>query len=218
MEVATRAQDLVEYCVGIALEAPESRLRSDDPVDRVLSEVQVDWIRESALKLPADPQSWPPWVRFAVEFILMEQSVDRLQAMVGRYAHVRALLIDRQIPKQFDAMLKELVQLYLWGFDAQTVALACTCFESVAKQALIAVGRVTEAQLRRERRAAEELRNDLQEAGLLSYGSGDVEYLVRQRNAILHGNETDEPVEVVGRRCLATLVDVLRQLHPAWPR
>lgn len=218
MEVATTAEDLVTYGVGIALEAPESRLHSDEPVDRVLSEVQAGWIRDNALKLPPDPQSWPPWVRFAVEFILMEQSVDRLQDMVDRYAHVRALLIDRPIPKHVAATLKELAELYLWGFDAQTVAFACTCFESVAKQVLIAVGRVTEPQLRRKRPAAEELRNDLQRAGLLSSGSGDIEYLVRQRNVILHGNTTDEPIGVVSRRCLTTLVDVLRQLHPAWPR
>lgn len=218
MEVATTAEDLAAYGVGIALEAPESRLHSDEPVDRVLSEVQAAWIREDALKLPADPQMWPPWVRFAVEFILMERSVDRLQEMVDRYAHVRAILIDRPIPKPVATSLKDLVELYLWGFDAQAVAFACTCFESVAKQVLIAVGHVTEPQLKRERPAAEELRNDLQRAGLLAGSSSDIEYLIRQRNLILHGNMTDEPLASLSRRSLATLVEVLRQLHPAWPR
>jgi hypothetical protein len=189
-----------------------------DPDERVLGEVVVERIRKEVLGLPPGPAAWPQWVRFAVEFILMEQAVDRLQSMVDRYASLRAARIDRPIPEHVRTPLEEIVGLYLWGFDGPATALACSCFEVVAKHALIVTGKATEGQLKRERPGAEELRRTLLREDLLQDQAGEIGYLVRQRNAILHGSGNDERSEVVSRRCLAALVDALEQLHFAWPR
>jgi hypothetical protein len=217
--VANIATDLVSFRVGITAASPESGIAAElDATDRELMSVQAADTRENAFQLPHDPQQWPPWIRYAVEFILMEESVDRLKDFADRYANLRATLVDRPIPDPIDDTLKELVRLYLWGFDAPAIAMACIGFERVAKQTLIALGRVTEAQLRRERRSAEELRKDLKNSGLIGAGSEDVERLIRQRNDLLHGREIDEPLESVSRRWVAALAHVIEQLHPSWPK
>jgi hypothetical protein len=217
--IASIAEDLVAFRVGITASSPESRIAAySDPTDRLLTSVEAADTRERALALPHDVQQWPPWIRYAVEFILMEESVDRLKDFANRYADLRATLVDRPIPESIDDTLNELVRLYLWGFDGPAIAMACIGFERVAKQALIALGRVTEPQLRRERRSAEELRRDLANAGLLAGLSAELEDLIRQRNALLHGHNTSGPLEGISRRWVSALAHVMEALHPSWPK
>jgi hypothetical protein len=217
--IAHIATDLVALRVGITATSPESGIAAEsDPTDRLLMRVWADDIRKTALDLPHDPAQWPPWIRYAVEFVLMEESVDRLKDFAGRYADLRASLVDRPIPNPIDDTLKELVRLYLWGFDAPAIAMACIAFEKVAKQTLTSLGHATESQLRRERRSAEELRKDLSTRGLIATGSEELERLIRQRNDLLHGREIQEPLDTVSRRWVAALAHVMEQLHPSWPR
>jgi hypothetical protein len=217
--IAGVAQDLVAFRVGITAAAPESSISlASDPTDKELVAAVAADTRANALRLAHDVQEWPPWVRYAVEFILMEESIDRLQDCSARYTELRAALVDRRIPNPIDETLKELVHLYLWGFDGPAIAMACICFERVAKQALIATSAVTESQLRRDRRSAEELRKDLVTSRFLDDASAkELEHLIRQRNAILHGNRLSESEQEISRRWVAALAHVMQQLHSSWP-
>ena len=175
-------------------------------------------VRENALRLPADTAKWPPWIRYAVEFILMERAVDRLQECRSRYSDLRALVVDRRIPQKIEDDLQEVVDLYIWGFDRATIAMACSCFERIARNALVVLERATEPQLQRERPAAAELRNRLRQAGLLERSSQAAEFLVTQRNAVLHDSlEEHRSLEETSRRCVVALLEVAEELHPSWP-
>src|SRR5688572_27395438 len=65
--IASIAEDLVAFRVGITAASPESRIAAcADPTDRLLTSVEAADTRERALALPHDVQKWPPWIRYAV--------------------------------------------------------------------------------------------------------------------------------------------------------
>lgn len=187
-------------------------------MDELINAAAVDSIRRQSLNIPRHPSDWPPLVKFAVELILMERAIDRLQYSADRFTHLGATLLDRPIPTPVKRMLDEVVELYLWGFDRQSIAAACTCFELVVRQAFIAVGVATAAQYRRSPPSAENLRRELLRMELARNSAADVEFLIRTRNELLHKADSgDAPSRETTKRCIGALEGVINELHHAWP-
>lgn len=176
-------------------------------------------VRAAVDSLPDDPASWPTAVRFAVKLILLERGVDRAEAALVRYSKIRSASIRRTMPERAREYVDDVVDAYLFGFDTAAIALACSCFEQLARHTLVAVGEATERQLDRDRLTADALRIRLERAGLLAKSTAAATKLVLQRNHVLHKRMFDPKVQVeeISLGCLKALMEVCQELAPSWP-
>lgn len=167
-----------------------------------------------------DPSLWPDAIRFAVELILVERGVDRAEAALQRYSRFRAAVTARRMPDRAREYVDDVVDAYLFGFDSAAIALACSCFEQLAKHTLIAVGLATEGEFQRNRATAESLRRRLVRAGLLDKSASEATKLVLQRNHVMHTGMFDYKIRIeeISLDCLKALIAICRELEPSWPR
>lgn len=224
-----RAIDTEEWGISIAVSEylVGSRVSiAQEPVDRELLRRKGEifgYDHESVARiadsLPDDPAAWPAPIRFAVKFILMERAIDRSEVALVRYAHFRAARTQRRMPERAREYVKDVVETYLLGFDTASIALACSCFEQLAKHTLIVTGRITEAEFRRTRPTADNLLKRLVTAGLIDRSACAAKKLVLQRNHVLHKGYFDANLHegTISLDCLNALIDVCQELSPSWP-
>lgn len=227
------ATEIVRLRVGIVIEhlSSESTLNSeaqpwevrDENEERLLRQIRdlKEEVRQTHLEMARrDPADWPKELRFAVELQLGWRFLDRARRGLDRYADLQPMLVRRRVPNRVQPYLAELVDLYLVGFDAATVAFACACFEQVAKGALVATGKCTEPQLRRDKPTALALHALLVQHSLIEASDRLADRLVRNRNDLLHSHWPDPKID--SRRqaldAIESLVSVCRELEAAWPR
>ena len=104
------------------------------------------------------------------------------------------------------------------GFDAAAIALACSVFEQLARSALVAVGAMTEPQIKKERPAAEKLRTELTRANLLPSSAEFARKLIERRNTVLHQFIYDPKIlPAMSLASIGDLIVVARELTPSWP-
>lgn len=226
------AAEIVRLRVGVVVEQPPKASDVDDAAEpwqhrgdeeRRLQEQIRDLrseMRESQLAIARrSPAEWPPELRFAVELRLAARFLGRARSALDRYGDLQPMIVHRQVPARAQPYMAELVDLYLTGFDAATVAFACSCFEQVAKDALIATGKCTEPQLKREKPAAEPLLHLLTQNSLIEVSRSLADRLVRNRNTLLHSHWPDAKID--SRRqaldAIESLLEVCKELESAWP-
>lgn len=127
------------------------------------------------------------------------------------------MLVSRRIPPKAESYVRELADTYMLGFDAATIALACSCFEQLAKSALVVTGKMTEAQIKRERPKADELRRRLREFGMLVNSDGAAQQLIERRNTVLHQYMVDDKIlPTLSLDSIRELLTICAELAPSW--
>lgn len=194
---------------------------NDAETPKFLSELTpnapADLWKNIVLSLDHEPASWNPWFRQAVELQIATKGIGRSVAALDRYVKLRARLADRRVPERAIPYVRQVAESYLFGFDVPVIALACSCFEQLAKVALVAVGEYTDAQIRRERPAAQALLNRLVQRDLLSQNRETAERLIRRRDGILHeGLFDDKVLPQLSLDSVNELVIISIELSPSW--
>ena len=170
-------------------------------------------------EIPQDPKKQPRFLRYAIEIGIAELGVSRTYVAWRRYSKLEARLVNRVIPEKARRYVEELSNTYLFGLDAACIALACSCFEQVAKAALHATGNGKGAAgVEVDGLAADGLRLRLYALNLIDKGNAAARNLIRNRNKVLHRELPNE--KVIAQQSLDSIEEFLvicSELEPSWP-
>lgn len=202
----------------------KSQLRFDshDPVVlRLLADSKMplqdgdhDALLRGLLKCHADGTD--KWLTHLVHLEIASQGIDRARAALVRFDLIAARLGGAQtIPERSLGYLREVVDAFLFGFDAATIALARSTLEQLAKEVLVRIGAVTQPQLDRERPDLESLVARLRQAGALTHAADAANRLRERGNTILHKHLYDDRIrQQVALDSIGDLAEVLAELVP----
>ena len=195
---------------------------TDTEVPRFLADglptISPELWRKVIRQLPQSPEGWSPFLRHAVEIGIAERSLSRMYAALDRYSQLQPLLVTRAIPERVRPYLRELSDVYLFGFDAACIALACACFEQVGKGALVATGKMTERQIEKDKLTSEGVLMRLKEHDLVSASAAAALRLTERRNRILHRSLYEASVlPVLALDSIREFLEVCEELAPSWP-
>jgi len=127
------------------------------------------------------------WLRHFVHLRIASQGIWRANEALERFDVIVALIGGAQsTPEQCKPYLREVIDSFLFGFDAATIALARVSLEQVARQVLLRIGVETESRLRRERPDLESMLMRLRQAGALVDSWAAAQRLRLRGNVVLH--------------------------------
>ncbi|MFN8670253.1 MAG: hypothetical protein U0164_23945 [Gemmatimonadaceae bacterium] len=156
------------------------------------------------------------WLTHLVHLEIASQGIDRARTALKRFDLIAARLGGAQtIPERSLEYLREVVDAFLFGFDAATVALARGTLEQLAKEILLRIGAVTKPQLERERPDLESLVAKLRQAGALNRAADAATRLRERGNTVLHKHLYDDRIrQQVALDSITDLTEVLGELVP----
>jgi hypothetical protein len=209
------AKQLLALRVGLIVN-PNS-ITESAALKRLVPHATPEVWQQILLSLDEDPSTWSPWLRHAVELRIAGSGVGRAEEALQRYSKLRAAIVGREVPEKASRYLQEVLQTYLFGFDAAAIALACSVFEQMARHTLTALGLVTEPELRRDQPTADGLRIRLRQHDLLGAADTAAQRLIERRNSVLHkGLFDDRIMPTLSRDSVKELVEVAIALSPSW--
>jgi len=202
--------------VGVLVES--KAVATSEELSRIAPNVSDETWQRIVASLGPRPKEWNPWLRHAVELRIAEMGVHRAAGALERFARLRAAVITRPVPKNALDYMKEVVDAYLFGFDAACIALACCVFEQVAKLSLIAHGEATKRELEIRSTTAHGLRLRLRELGLLSESNELAKRLIGRRNTVMHRGLYDNSImPQLSLDSVSDLIGVCLELEHLWP-
>lgn len=156
------------------------------------------------------------WLTHLVHLELASQGIWRANTALERFDQVAAQLGGAQpTPEKSLPYLREVVDSFLFGFDAATIALARGTLEQVAREVLLRIGAMTEGQMRRERPDLDSLLARLRQSGALTQAADAATRLRDRGNTVLHQHMYDARIrEQMALASIGDLGQVLRELVP----
>jgi hypothetical protein len=148
-----------------------------------------------------------PWVRHAAEIEVASTGIWRSEQALKRFMRVKPAIVSRPIPERAIKYVAEVVQTYMFGFDAACIALCRATIEQLLKDELLAHGLLTEPQIRRERPTAGSLLAHAKRAGLLTDSTAAAERVVKKGDTVLHSFVYDD--RVIDQQALDSVTDLV---------
>jgi hypothetical protein len=134
------------------------------------------------------------WVRYAAEFHLAEQAVQRATGALKRYLEITPALAAKPLPEKAQPYVKEAIRTFLFGFDPACIALCRAALEQVLKEVLLAKGAYTAPQLRKERPTAGALLENAKRAQLLGGAYQDAKRVIERGDTLMHRHIFDAKI------------------------
>lgn len=185
-----------------------SELRALDQPSRALVEKLGKAIADARGDLVQRPNSYSatvlsieehllanPWIRHAAEIEVATTGIVRAQKALDRFAKVRPAVTRRPLPTRAAGYVTEVINTFIFGFDAACIALCRATLEQLLKDELVRIGAFTEPQLKREKPTAGSLLNNAFRTDLLQTSRRAAEQLVNKGDTIMHNFIYDERVE-----------------------
>jgi hypothetical protein len=131
------------------------------------------------------------WVRYATEYHLAGEAIQRANQAFDRYITVRPVTVGRQLPEEARSYVREAIRTFMFGFDPACIALCRAALEQVIKDALVARGTFTPAQLRVERPTAGRMLELAKRAGLLQSAYVAAKQVIDRGDTLMHGHVSE---------------------------
>jgi hypothetical protein len=119
------------------------------------------------------------WLNHAVEIEFAEVGLRRAVNALSRYRRLQPRITTRPVPDAAKRHLHEVVETFLFGFDAACIALCRATLEQLLRDALLTAHVYTEPQLRRERPTAGALLENARRKRILVSSLAVAESLVK---------------------------------------
>lgn len=153
------------------------------------------------------------WYRFAAELELGKEGVSRAASALERFLELRPVLTSYKLGEKATAYLREVIDTYLFGFDAACVALCGATLEQVLRELVLAHGLYTEPRLRRESPSGNTLLQEAKRAGRIGGAYDAAKRLLDHRNHVMHRNLWEEKIaKGIALQCVNELGQVLVEL------
>jgi hypothetical protein len=154
-----------------------------------------------------------PWIRHAAEIEIAATGIVRAEKALDRFAKVRPAITRRALPPRAAGYVAEVINTFIFGFDAACIALCRATLEQVLKDELVRRGAFTEPQLKREKPTAGTLLSNAFRIGLLQSSRRSAGKLVEKGDTIMHNFVYDERVsEQQALDSVAQLIEVLTEI------
>jgi hypothetical protein len=150
------------------------------------------------------------WLRHAAEIEIARLGIRRSDHALTRFLKLRPVITAKAIPERAKRYIREVIDTFVFGFDAACIALCRAACEQVLRDELVKRGVYTEPQLRRERPTAGALIANAKRAGLLKASSSAVERLVSKGDTVMHSFIFDE--RVLEQQALDSIGELARVL------
>lgn len=152
-----------------------------------------------------------PWFRHAVELEVARHGIARAIQAIDRFGELAPQFAQRPVPDRAQQYLREVVNTFLFGFDAACIALCRSVFEQVAKAHLLERGLYTEPQLKREKPTAGKLLEVLKQSReLLGSGYSAAKRLVDRGSTVAHSHIYDP--KILRSQAQASIQELLQVL------
>lgn len=157
-----------------------------------------------------------PWFRFAAELELADAGVDRASGALRRYLELRPVFSEYQVGSKATLYLREVVDTFLFGFDAACIALCGAALEQVLRELAVEFGEYSEARLNRERPTGHTLLEVGKRSGCISSSAFDAaKRVLEQRNYVMHRSLWEERIiKSMAVQSITDLGKVLTLLDP----
>jgi len=126
------------------------------------------------------------WFDHAVEIEFAEEGIRRSVNALTRYRRLQPRTTRRPVPDAAKRHLHEVVETFLFGFDAACIALCRATLEQLLRDALLTAKVYTEPQLRRERPTAGALLENARRQRVLVSSLAAAENLVKRGDTVMH--------------------------------
>jgi len=195
---------------------PKSRLRVEE-IGQALAQARTDFVLKgesfgAAVDSIAEIVLKDPWFRHAAEIEIARLGISRSDDALKRFVRLRPVVTSRPVPDRAKRYIREVIDSFMFGFDAPCVALCRAACEQVLREKLVAEKVYTEPQLKRERPTAGTLLARAKQAGLLSRSRRAAERLVEKGDMVMHNFIFEERIlEQQALDSIAELAEVLAE-------
>jgi hypothetical protein len=131
------------------------------------------------------------WVRYAAEYHLAGEAIQRANQAFDRYITLRPVTVGRQLPEEARPYVREAIRTFMFGFDPACIALCRAALEQVIKDSLVARGTFTTAQLKVERPTAGRMLELAKRAGLLQSAYVAAKQVIDRGDTLMHGRVSE---------------------------
>ena len=208
---------------------PEDDKRVGKREQEVLAEF-AEWLFSRLSSMATTPEDSPqaakfddlltsenaePWIDFAMDIRFAEEGVRRALLALERYNALPLKWNTITVSEDAQALLREAIHAYLFGFDAPCIAFCGIALERVLKDSLVTADVWTAKQAFGEKRTAWDALGDANERSLVRASYPQAEMLIRRRNHGVHsdpraGSASDEAA-LDSLRALGSVLEELGQ-------
>ena len=135
-----------------------------------------------------------PWVCHAVELEVAWEGIGRASEALDRYRLLQTAVGGGKVPPKAQEYIAEVVQTFLFRFDAACIALCRATFEQIAREVLIEKTNFTRRRLKREGKTAGGLLLSLKGERLISKSLSSAEDLISRGGTVMHDYMYDRKI------------------------
>lgn len=147
-----------------------------------------------------------PWIRHAVELEVAWDGISRASEALDRYRLLRTVVGGGKVPPKAQEYIAEVVQTFLFRFDAACIALCRATFEQIAREVLIEKKIYTRRQLKREGKTAGGLLLSLKGEHLISKSLSSAKDLIDRGGTVMHDYMYDR--KIIQQQALDSIGDL----------
>jgi hypothetical protein len=149
------------------------------------------------------------WFRFSAEIELGREGVKR-------FLELRPVFTNYRVGEKAGGYLRQVVDTFLFGFDAACIALCGAALEQVLRELVIAAGIYTEGRINREKPSGHTLLEAAKREGKITGVYDAAKRVLDQRNHVMHRSLWEE--RIIKGLALQSITDLGRVLAALEPR
>jgi hypothetical protein len=145
------------------------------------------------------------WYRHAAEIELAWEGIDRASHALHRFQELQPVFTGFRLGEKAASYLREVVDTFLFGFDAACIALCGATLEQVLRELVVREGIYTERRLRADQPSGITLLKEIERAGLIQ-DSAVAERTLKARNRVMHQHMWEK--KIIRSMALASIQDL----------
>jgi len=128
-----------------------------------------------------------PWVRHAAEIEVAKDGIERASNSLSRFVKLRHILTNYKLGQESTSYLREVIDTYLLGFDAASIALCGAMMEQILREIIASKGLMSQGELRNSRPTGLSLLETINRKKQISRsGYAAAKCIMAQRNIVMH--------------------------------